>query len=153
MSTVSIKNSMDMLLKNRVQNPKFTALSKIYNNWEKIVGQKYLNYSYPSKITLDKEQKHGSLYVVSSNPAVSFYLNNNKIYILEKINTFFGYNAIQNIFLIENPMEIRTEFVKVEKKILTKEQEDYINSINEGKNDVFSVALRNFVRSCYEYQN
>lgn len=153
MSTFSIKNSMNFLLKEKLKSPKFTALSKIYSNWEKIVGQKYLNYSYPSKITLDNEQKHGSLYVVSSNPIASFYLNNNKIYVLEKINTFFGYNAIQKIYVIENPMEIHTEFIKIEKKELSEEQKKYISSINEGKDDVFSVSLRNFVKSFYENQN
>lgn len=153
MGIFSIKNTVDFLLKDKLKSPKFTALSKIYSNWEKIVGQKYLNYSYPSKITLDNEQQHGSLYVVSSNPVASFYLNNNKIYILEKINTFFGYNAIQQMYIIEKPMEIHTEFIKKEKKELTEEQKDKINSINKGKDDALSISLRNFVKSFYENQN
>lgn len=153
MSTFSIKDTIGYLLKDKIKNPKFTALSKIYRNWEKVVGEKYLNYCFPSKIVLDKEQKYGNLYVISYNPAVSFYLNNNKIFIIAKINTFFGYNAIQNIYVIEHPKNITFDFITKNKETLTKEQNDFVNSINQNKNDSLSESLRTLAKSFFEYKD
>ena len=52
------------------------------------------------------------MYFVSYNSATSFYLNNNKQYIIEKINTLFGYGAVMNLFVKEVPTIVKRKAVK-----------------------------------------
>ena len=81
----------------------------IYSNWAKIVGKFFVEYSKPEKITTmphfskshEFEQKKRILHVnVYSGIVVEFQHFQNKI--LEKINSFFGYQAIQQIKINQN---------------------------------------------------
>ena len=56
--------------------------------------------------------------------------------ILEKINTFFGYQAVSKLKLIQNDGFINPETPAVyeanlEKKLVTKEEQNYIDSVTE----------------------
>lgn len=148
----NLKSLINFILKDKIKNVKFSVLNKIYNNWVNIVGQKYLDYCYPSKISLDHEQKTGSLYIVCYNPAVSFFLNNNKIFILEKINFYFGYKAIKNFFIIENPMVLKNNYIQHKKENLTEEQTKLIENINKNQDDKLSQSLRFLTKSIFEYK-
>ena len=81
----------------------------IYSNWAEIVGKFFVKYSKPEKITTmphfskshEFEQKKRILHVnVYSGIVVEFQHFQNKI--LEKINSFFGYQAIQQIKINQN---------------------------------------------------
>ena len=81
----------------------------IYSNWAEIVGKFFVKYSKPEKITTmphssknhEFEQKKRILHVnVYSGIVVEFQHFQNKI--LEKINSFFGYQAIQQIKISQN---------------------------------------------------
>lgn len=108
----SLKNVSRLLLKPILKNPKFNFFYTIANNWSNIVTEKYVDYCYVQKVSLDKENRQGKVYLISFNSAVSFYLNNNKQYIIEKINTLFGYNATTDIFIKEIPTFIHKKSIK-----------------------------------------
>ena len=81
----------------------------IYSNWAEIVGKFFVKYSKPEKLTTmphspknqEFEQKKRILHVnVYSGVVVEFQHFQNKI--LEKINSFFGYQAIQQIKINQN---------------------------------------------------
>ena len=81
----------------------------IYSNWAEIVGKFFVKYSKPEKISTmpqtsenhDYDQKKRILHVnVYSGIVVEFQHFQNKI--LEKINSFFGYQAIQQIKINQN---------------------------------------------------
>ena len=74
-----------------------------------IVGSKYINYCKIEKVTLNKENKQGNVYMITYNSATSFYINNNREYIIEKINTLFGYKAVLNLYLKEVPTMVNIE--------------------------------------------
>jgi hypothetical protein len=104
------------------KNPKFNFLYTIAKNWKGIVGKKYEDYCKVEKVTLTNENRQGNVYVISYNSSVSFYLNNNKEYIIEKLNVVFGYRAVLNLFVKEIPtyVNVKKEVVKIrgdEKKI------------------------------------
>lgn len=146
----SINKSINLILQTISRSPSFNSLNKVYRNWDSVVNKKYLKYCYPEKININFEEKIGSLFVVSYNPATSFYLNNNKDYILAKINTYFGYNSIISLHIKELPMIIKEEYVKKQKKDLTKEQIDFVNSIKGD--DKLSKALRHLAYTYYSYE-
>lgn len=145
----SICKTINSVVKSLSKNPSFSSLNKIYRNWDNIVDRKYLKYCYPLKVNINFELKTGKLIIVSHNPATSFYLNNNKNYILAKINTYFGYNSIISFQIKEIPIIIEDNYTKKQKKELTTEQLKKINDISG--NDNLSKSLKNLIYSYYSY--
>lgn len=126
----SFQNITRNILKPILKNPKFNFFYTISNNWINVVGSKYLDYCCVKKVSLDKDGRQGNIYIVSYNSATSFYLNNNKQYIIERINTLFGYNAVLNVYIKEIPTIVRKKNIK--KNAINKEVNLCINVENEG---------------------
>ena len=126
----SFQNITRNILKPILKNPKFNFFYTISNNWINVVGSKYLDYCCVKKVSLDKDGKQGNIYIVSYNSATSFYLNNNKQYIIERINTLFGYNAVLNIYIKEIPTIVRKKNIK--KNAINKEVNLCLNVENVG---------------------
>ena len=82
----SFQNITRNILKPILKNPKFNFFYTISNNWINVVGSKYLDYCCVKKVSLNKDGRQGNIYIGSYNSATSFYLNNNKQYIIERIN-------------------------------------------------------------------
>ena len=120
----------------------------IYSNWAEIVGKFFVKYSKPEKITSmphasdlenhDSEKKKRILHVnVYSGVVVEFQHFQNKI--LEKINSFFGYQVIHQIkinqnFFQKNPYANIKEASNLKKKISNQkifEIKDTIQKIND----------------------
>ena len=148
-NTKLLGSTINSVVKSLSKSPNFNSLSKIFRNWSNIIDGKYLRYCYPLKVVTDVTQKTGKLIVVSNNPATSFYINNNKNYILSRINTYFGYNSIVSIQIKEIPMIIGDVYTKKQKKELTKEQQERIDSITD--NDNLSKSIKNLLYVYYSY--
>lgn len=148
-STKPICNCINSIIKSLSKSPSFNSLSKIYRNWSNIIDRRYLKYCYPLKVNVNFEQKTGKLTIISYNSATSFYLNNNKNYILAKINTYFGCNSIISLQIREIPTIIEDNYTKKQKKELTEEQLNKIDSI-KGDNNL-SKAIKNLIYSYYSY--
>ena len=118
----------------------------IYSNWAKIVGKFFVQYSKPEKITTmphsskshEFERKKRILHVnVYSGIVIEFQHFQNKI--LEKINSFFGYQAIQQIkinqnFFQKNPYSNIKEISNLKKNLSNQkiiEIKDTIQKIND----------------------
>lgn len=97
------------LLKPILKNPKCNFLYTISSNLINVVGNKYVDYCKINKITLNKDQNRASVYLITYNSATSFYINNNKEYIIEKINTLFGYNIVSKLYIQEVPTIINNK--------------------------------------------
>ena len=118
----------------------------IYSNWAEIVGKFFVKYSKPEKITTiphstksqEFEQKKRILHVnVYSGVVVEFQHFQNKI--LEKINSFFGYQAIHQIrihqkFFPENAQTAKNKIGDIDQNLPGKkivEIKDTIQKIND----------------------
>jgi len=72
--------------------------SNIVDNWTKMVGKDISNYCYPNTIRMTKDMNNGTLIlnVVHGNEINVEY---KKQEIIDKINSFFGFNCIKEIKL------------------------------------------------------
>lgn len=95
-----------------LSNPKCNFLYLVTKNLGVIVGEKYKEYCKIEKINLVNENRQGNIYLISFNSSVSFYLNNNRLYIIEKINSIFGYDAVANLFIKEIPTIVKKKMKK-----------------------------------------
>ena len=67
--------------------------SNIVDNWTKIVSKKISDSCYPHNIKMGKEMKNGIL-VLNVIHGKEMEVEYNKKEIIDKINSFFGYNCI-----------------------------------------------------------
>ncbi len=74
------------------------ANQKIASNWQNIVGETIAKYTLPQKIVFKPNStRAGVLYIGVSNPGLSLELQAKETFIVDKISTFFGYQAVSRI--------------------------------------------------------
>ena len=122
--------------------------SNIVDNWTKIVSNKISDICYPISIKLGKDMREGTLVlnVIHGNEVEVEYQKNQ---IIDKINSFFGYNCISSVKLkivqneiinkntsyqkIKNLNEIEKKMKKVTNEQLKSSLYNFVKVFNERK--------------------
>ena len=117
--------------------------SNIVDNWTKMVSKKISESCYPNNIKMGNEMKNGilELNVIHGKEMEIEY---NKKEIIDKINSFFGYNCIDQVKL-----KIVQEKIELNKKVFPKLKdfsriEEKISKIN---NSELKNSLNNFLKA------
>ena len=120
--------------------------SNIVDNWTKMVSKKISDACYPITVKMGKEMRDGTL-VLNVLHGKELEIEYEKKEIMEKINSFFGYNCIAQVTLKIVQEKIKfsqkqfpkiKDFLKIEKKM------DSVNNI-QLKN-----SLNNFLKAFNE---
>ena len=77
---------------------------ELLKNWGNIVPKKYISLIYPIKIKANS-QKEGARLVLKVDPSIAFAVEHEKEKIIQKINSFFGYQAIVKLELIQEKIQ------------------------------------------------
>ena len=89
--------------------------SNIVDNWTKIVSEKISDACFPITVKMGKEMKDGVLVlnVIHGREMEIEYKKND---IMDKINSFFGYNCISNVTLkiVSNKINKKKLFPKIQ---------------------------------------
>ena len=120
--------------------------SNIVDNWTKIVTKKIFDGCYPISIKMGKEMKNGTL-VLNVIHGKEMEVEYNKNEIIDKINSFFGYNCINDIKLkiVQNKINRQN---KILQQIIDLEKiEEKMKKIND---DSLKKSLDNFVKAFNE---
>ena len=72
--------------------------SSIVDNWTKMVNKKISDACYPNTVKMGKDMKNGNL-LLNVIHGKEMEIEYAKSEIIEKINSFFGYNCIGNVTL------------------------------------------------------
>ena len=120
--------------------------SNIVDNWTKIVSKKISDSCYPTTIKMGKEMRNGTL-ILNVIHGKELEIEYSKKEIIEKINSFFGYDCITKISLKIVQEKIKPEHNKLVKiKNLTK-----INKkIDKVNNSQLKNSLNNFLKAFSE---
>ncbi|HSQ97678.1 MAG TPA: DciA family protein [Rickettsiales bacterium] len=121
----------------------------LMRNWQNIMGEKYYEFCEVEKVSFPKNKKIGGIiHIIAFNNVISFYIENNKSFILEKMNAIFGYGLLSDIKIKQlpklvkqhknNPIKLDT---KDEKAIdnLTSKIDD--NELKKSLNDLGRVIF------------
>ena len=108
---------------------------EILSGWTGIVGDQLSQFTLPQKISFKKnERTNGILELLVLSGAFALEVKQREPQILEKINTFFGYEAItklkiiqnscpENFLISQNPIDNMKNF------LVSKEEQNYITEI------------------------
>ncbi len=123
--------------------------SNIVDNWTKIVSKNISDACYPTTVKMNKDMKHGALIlnVIHGKELEVEYAKNE---IIDKINSFFGYNCISSVYLkiieyktdkqrknlpkIKNLNRIEEKIKKVTNEKLKESLNNFLKAFNK-KND------------------
>ena len=120
------------------------VLGAVLQDWVKIVGDKIANLTCPQKLIFRNEKRTGgTLYLLASTGSGPL-IQQISLAIMERINTYFGYNAVSHIkilqgFLPHKPLE------KPQDIILSTHENDWIAmNIKIIENEELKTALQCF---------
>ena len=109
--------------------------SNIVDNWTKMVSKKISDACYPMTVKMGKEMREGTL-ILNVIHGKEMEIEYEKNEIIDKINSFFGYNCISNVTL-----KIVEDKIKFNKKIFPKIND--LSKIEEKMNKVNNKDLKN----------
>ena len=117
--------------------------SNIIDNWTKMVGKKISDACYPIKVKMGKEMKEGNL-VLSVIHGKEMEIEYEKKEIIDKINSFFGYNCINKVTLkiVENKINLNKNFFPKIKNLSKIEEK-----MNKVKDNELKSSLNNFLKA------
>ena len=117
--------------------------SNIVDNWTKMVERKISDACYPITVKMGKEMRDGTL-VLNVLHGKELEIEYEKKEIMDKINTFFGYNCISQVALkivTEEANQKQNRFLKI--KNFSKIDEK-INKVNDVQ---LKSSLNNFLKA------
>ena len=120
--------------------------SNIVDNWTKMVSKKISDASYPLTVKMGKEMREGTL-VLNVIHGKEMEVEYEKQEIIDKINSFFGYNCISQVTL-----KIVQDTIKTNEKVFPKIKnfskiEEKMNKVN---NDELKSSLNSFLKAFNE---
>ena len=116
--------------------------SNIVDNWTNMVSKKISDACYPVTVKMGKEMRDGTL-VLNVIHGKEMEVEYEKKEIIDKINSFFGYNCIGNIKL-----KISQDKIKINEKIFPKIKnlskiEEKMSRVNDNN---LKSSLNNFLK-------
>ena len=120
--------------------------SNIVDNWTNMVSKKISDACYPTTVKMGKEMRDGIL-VLNVIHGKEMEVEYEKKEIIDKINSFFGYNCIGNIKL-----KITQDKIKLNEKIFPKIKnlskiEEKMSKVNDSS---LKSSLNNFLKAFNE---
>jgi hypothetical protein len=120
--------------------------SNIVDNWTRMVSKKISDSCYPITVKMGKDMKNGNL-VLNVVHGKELEVEYEKQDIIEKINSFFGYNCISHITL-----KIVQDAIKNNRKVFPKIKnlskiKKKMNKVNNGD---LKNSLNNFLKAFNE---
>ena len=120
--------------------------SNIVDNWTKMVNKKISDACYPVTVKMGKEMRNGTL-VLNVIHGKEMEVEYEKTKIIDKINSFFGYNCISHVTLkiIQDKIRLADKIhpniknlSKIEKKL------------SKVNNEELKISLNNFLKAFNE---
>ncbi len=132
----------------------------VISSWRSIVGEKIADCSVPLKIKFPKGKNQGGILHISvGGSAFVQYIAYQKADILEKVNQYFGYDAVSDLKIIPGlytAKEVKTEPLSANKNISAKETElpsaiqTALDTMEDGD---LKIRLRNLAKTYIKTDN
>ena len=120
--------------------------SNIVDNWTKMVSQKTSDACYPNTVKMGRDMRDGTL-VLNVIHGKEMQVEYEKAEIIDKINSFFGYNCISNVTLkIVQDKIIFNKKVFPKIKNLSKIEE----KMKKVSNEELKISLKNLIKAFNE---
>jgi len=83
------------------------AESSVIANWRQIAGEELAEYSIPTRLFFKRGERQGGTLQVMVEGAFALQMQHMAPMLVEKINMFHGFRAVERIALVQGPVESR----------------------------------------------
>ena len=153
-----LSSNIEEMAKKLLGQKGFVEIS-LLKNWDSIVGEKLAQNCLPERIEYQKDQRGGGTLILNTFAgSVALEISYSSVAIIEKINAYFGYAAVQNIKIIQRDdcffEHKETNIADIEKKKLVSiDEQNYIEAISEGiEDEVLKARLQSLAFSVLSAQ-
>lgn len=116
----------------------------ILQDWDLIVGESYGTSIFPEKITFPRGKNiGGTLHVSVASGGVALLFEHKKMQVLERINTYYGYEAISSIHIKLSHKNIGSFSSRKKVSLSLQDKELVENYLKEIENEELKQVLRN----------
>ena len=117
--------------------------SNIVDNWTKMVSKEISDACYPITVKMKKDMKDGNL-ILNVVHGKELEVEYKKKEIIDKINSFFGYNCISQVTL-----KIVQDKINIQKNVYPKIKNfsRIQEKMNKVKNNELKNSLKNFLKA------
>ena len=137
----SFKDTLPIKVK-KIINKKGSIYPEILNNWKYMVGKDLFNICYPNKFKSSNSLRSSTLEIMV-NRGCEINVEYSKKTIINKVNSFFGYVAVERLKIIAFEKNEKNNLEKI--KIVSKK--DFSKNLKNIKNTNLKNALMDLIKS------
>ncbi len=105
---------------------------EIISRWTDIVGPALADCSLPERLTFPRDEKCGGTLYIRVQGSMAPELQHFEPMVIERINSYYGYSAVERLSYRHGPVPIRTRKTKHSEPNLTDSQEKLLQGQLEG---------------------
>ena len=145
---MSVKPISDIIhpITNKAFKKKGFLQGEIISKWSQIVGESLAKKTQPKRIRFASQSSSAltTKLIIQVDIGCAPIIQHQQKEILDKLNTYFGYLAIGKLQIIQAPIMLENQTIKVTKVTLTKKDKESLdNSIKNIQSSELSEALKN----------
>ena len=119
------------------------ARREILTQWPAIVGDLMARYTCPERLQFGQDRNQGATLVVRASSGFATELQHLHPVVLDRINTFFGYRAVERITIMQAPLPTPAPSERRALRTVTEQEERRIASQVDGtRSDTLATALK-----------
>ncbi len=124
------------------------ARREILTRWPAIVGDMMARYTCPERLQFGRDRNEGATLVVRASSGFATELQHLHPMVIERINGFFGYQAVERLTIVQAPLPAPTPIERRQLRDLSGQEERLVDEQVQGtRNDGLAVSLRKLGRT------
>ena len=121
---------------------------EVLTKWPAIVGDLMARYSCPERLQFGNDRSQGATLVVRAGAGFATELQHLHPIVLDRINTFFGYQAVDRITIIQGPLPTPTTAERLALRNITPEEDArVVDQVSGTRHPDLAEALRTLGRT------
>ena len=141
-----IGNSLPKIVDKNIKEKNFIEVSLI-KKWREIIGEDIAKFCWPIKIIFSNIKNSNGVIFLKTKRGRSMEIEFKNEEIIEKLNQYFGYNAISKISVVQD-FDIKDAYKKNKKREKNKNTQSKI--INKVKKGDVKMALKKLNKTLFE---
>ena len=141
-----VGKSLPKIIDKNIKERNFVEITLI-KQWKEIMGQDIAKYCWPIKIVFSDIKNLNGIIFLKTKRGRSMEIEFKNDEIIEKLNKYFGYKAINKISLVQD-FNIKDSY---KKKIIKKKiKNNHSKVINKIKKSELKIALQNLSKTLFD---
>jgi len=142
-----VGKSLPKVIDKNIKERNFVEITLI-KQWKEIIGQDIAKYCWPIKIVFSDIKNSNGIIFLKTKRGRSMEIEFKNDEIIEKLNQYFGYKAINKISVVQD-FNIKDSYKK--KKIIKKKiKNNHSKVINKIKKSELKIALQNLSKTLFD---